>query len=932
MSPERFRRIEEIYHAARELAAGERAALLSQSDPELRQEVESLLARLPSGNFFDRPAIQNAPQTSEDATVTRLTAGASLGPYRIESKLGEGGMGEVFRAIDTRLGRAVAIKTTQEQFSGRFQREARAIASLNHPNICTLHDVGPNYLVMELVEGETIAARLKSGPLPMKTALAFASQITAALAEAHAKGIVHRDLKPGNIMIAKSGVKVLDFGLAKSGQDETVTSSRMVMGTPAYMSPEQREGKPVDARSDIYSLGCVLYEMFTGAKVSSRRPRLSSRKLDRIVSRCLEVDPARRWPTVADLERELAGVNASGSHGKRMVAAAAGMLAIFAGAAYLYFHREPKLTDKDTIVLADFVNNTGDPIFDITLRQGLSIQLEQSPFLKIMDDEHVRGVLRRMRLAPDARITNPIAREICMREGAAATVDGSIASLGKSYVLTLQAVSCQTSATLAQEQIQAEDKERVLNAVGTAATAMRGKLGESHSSIQRLNRPLEQVTTRSLEALQNFTAGKSLGRSLVGVPLFERAITLDRNFAMAYYLTGVAYEVAGDMGRSREYAKQAFGLIDGVSDFERAKIVPYYYRAIGQVDKEIDSYQLSIRTYPRAWDFHNQLGLVYVDLGQYEEGLKEGLDAARLEPGIEPAYRRQLDAFICLDRIPEGRQLAQKLREQGIDGPRIHQRFLEMAYVEGDQAAIVREIQWFAGKREEYLGLGLQAADRNLHGRRAESHNLYQRAAEIALRRGLREAASEFEEADARADALAGSCQTTRRLGRPALALALCGDAARAEKLAAETSKLFPNGTVWNSVQLPEIRAAMAMKRDPARSVELLASASPYERSYLESVYVRGLAYLRLQKGAEAAAEFQKIVSHKGANWGATWVHPYWGQYYSLSYLGMARGLALAGDTAKAKKTFEDFFELWKGADSGIAILQDARAEYARLQ
>jgi eukaryotic-like serine/threonine-protein kinase len=727
-------------------------------------------------------------------------------------------------------------------------------------------------------------------------------------------------------------VKVLDFGLAKSVQDETVTGSRMVMGTPAYMSPEQREGKTVDARSDIYSLGCVLYEMFTGARVSSGRQRLSPGKLDRIVSRCLEADPARRWPTVAELERELAGVNASGSRGKRAFAAAAGMLAIFAGAAYFYFHREPKLTDKDTIVLADFVNSTGDPIFDVTLREGLAIQLEQSPFLKIMDDQQVQGVLRRMRLAPDARITNPIAREICVREGAAATVDGSIASLGKSYVVTLQAVSCQTSATLAREQIQAEDKERVLNAVGTAATAMRGKLGESPSTIQKLNRPLQQVTTRSLEALQNFTAGKALGRNLASLPPLERAITLDRNFAMAYYLTGVDYEVAGDMGRSREYAKQAFRLVDGVSDFERAKIVPYYYRATGEVDKEIDSYQLSIRTFPRSWDFHNQLGLIYVDLGQYEEGLKEGQDAARLEPRIEPPYRRQLDALISLDRLAEARQLAQKLREQGVDGPRIHQRFLEMAYVEGDQADIVRETQWFAGKREEYLGFGLQAADRNLHGRRAESHKLYQRAAETALRQGLREAASEFEEADARADALAGNCQTTHRLGRPALALALCGDTAGAEKLAVETSKLFPNGTIWNSVQFPEIRAALAMKRDPARSVELLASAAPYERSYLEAAYLRGLAYLRLRKGAEAAAEFQKIVGHKGASWGATWVHPYWGQYYSLSYLGMARGLALAGDTVKAKKTFEDFLELWKDADSDLAILQDARAEYARLR
>ena len=360
---------------------------------------------------------------------------------------------------------------------------------------------------------------------------------------------------------------------------------------------------------------------------------------------------------------------------------------------------------------------------------------------------------------------------------------------------------------------------------------------------------------------------------------------------------------------------------------------PFYYSATGELDKAIDAYRLGIRNYPRCWGFHNNLSGIYIDLGQYEEGLKEGLEAARLQANAEPPYRRQLDAYICLDRLDEARELAEKLRAQGLDGARIHQRFLEMAYVEGDQAAIGREIQWFAGKPEEYLSFGLQAADRNVLGQRRESHKLYQRAAETALRRGLRDVAAEFDEADARADALSGNCQTVRRLGRPALALAMCGDAAEAEKLAAETSKLFPNGTIWNAVQLPGIRAAIALQRDqPARSVELLASASPYERAYLEAIYLRGLAYLRLHKGAEAAAEFRKIVDHKGANWAATWLHPDWGQFYSLSYLGMARGSALAGDTAKAGKAFQDFFELWKDADPGIPILQQAKAEYAKLQ
>jgi eukaryotic-like serine/threonine-protein kinase len=936
MTPERFRRIEELYHAAREGTPQERAVLLAQADPELRREVESLLAEPNGGEFLDRPAIRNAPELLADSTVTVLAAGVSLGPYRIESKLGEGGMGEVFRAVDTRLGRAVAIKITNEQFSTRFEREARAIASLNHPNICTLHDVGPNYLVMELVEGETIAARLDSGPLPMNTALLYASQIAAALAEAHAKGIVHRDLKPGNIMIARSGVKVLDFGLARSGQDETITASRMVMGTPAYMSPEQREGKTADARSDIYSFGCVLHEMFTGARVSAGRRRIPSRKLEGIVSRCLEQDPGRRWQSVAELERELAGVTAAGSRGKRMLAAAAGMLALLAAAAYFYFHRAPKLTDKDTIVLADFENETGDPIFDGTLRQGLAIQLEQSPFLKIMDDEQVQRVLRLMSLPTGARITNPIAHDVCVRQGAAAAINGTIASLGKNYVISLQAVACQDGMTLAREQVQAEDKEHVLNALSTAATAMRGKLGESLNSIQKLNRPLEEATTPSLEALQYYNAGTSklsVGQGLAAIPLFERATQIDPKFADAYFRLGVAFEQAGDMARSREYAKQAFGLINRVSEFERNGISAYYYRATGEVDKEIDAWQSAARNYPREWSFHNQLSVIYVDLGRYEDALKEALEAARLTQNNDAPYRRQLDIYICLDRLAEARQLAEKLRGQGLDGPRIHQRFLEMAYVEDDQAAISREIQWFADKPEEYLSLGLQAAWRNVHGQRRESHKLYQRAAEMALRRGLRDVASEFEEADARADAFSGNCQTARHLGRPALAVAKCGDAAQAEKLAAETSKVFPNGTIWNAVQLPEIRAAIALNRDqPTESVELLASASPYERSYIEASYLRGLAYLRLHKGEEAAAEFQKIVDHKGASWGATWVHPYWGLYYSPSRLGLARAYSLAGDTANARRAFQDFFELWKDADPDIPILQQAKAEYANLQ
>ncbi len=935
MTAERLQQIEELYHAAREGSAEERAALLARADPELRREIESLLSQSTGGRFLDRPAIQAALHLLEDSGATELAAGASLGPYRIESKLGEGGMGEVFRAVDTRLGRAVAIKVAHERFSARFEHEARVISSLNHPNICTLYDVGPNYLVMELVEGETIAARLKQGRLSIEMALRYGVQTAAALAEAHGKGVIHRDLKPGNIMIAKAGVKLLDFGLAKSGQDETITVSGTVMGTPAYMAPEQREGKPADARSDIYSFGCILYEMLTVRRVTSQRRRIPSPQLERIVSRCLEEDPGRRWQSAAGLERELAGVTATGSFGKRMGMAAAAMLGLFA-ATYLYFHRAPRLTDRDTIVLADFINTTGDPVFDGTLRQGLAIQLEQSPFLKIMDDEQMQQDLRLMSLPHGARITNQTAHEICVREGAAATIDGTIASLGKSYVITLKAITCQDGAMLAHEQIQAGDKEHVLNAVGSAATAMRARLGESRSSIRKLDRPLEQVTTGSLEALRNYTAGYAEmrhGRFLASVPLFERATALDPNFAMAYFYLSIAFNNAGDVEREGDYIKKAFALNDRVSEYERDYIAAGYYGSTGELDKLADAYRLGVANYPRAWGFYNNLSNAYIDLGQFEEGLKEGQAAAELQPNAEPPYRRQLDAYMCLDRLDEARTLAEKVRMLGIDGARIHQRFLEIAYVDGDQAAVAKETQWYAGKPEEYLSFGLQAANLNVLGQRRESGKLYKRAAETALRQGLRDVAAGFDEADARADALSGNCRTVRRLGRPALALAMCGDAAQAEKLAGETSKLFPNGTVSNAIQLPEIRAAIELQRgQPAKAVELLASASPYERAYPGVAYLRGLAYLRLRKGAEAAAEFQKVLDHKGASWGSTWLYPNWGLYYSISYLGLARASALAGDTAKASKAFQDFFALWKDADPDLPNLKQAKAEYAKLQ
>ena len=656
MNPERFRQIEELYHAAREATADERAALLARADPELRHEVELLLSERNGGEFLDRPAIEHAFDLLEDSAAVAVAAGARLGPYCIEHKLGEGGMGEVFRAVDTRLGRAVAIKITHEQFSARFQREGRAIASLNHPNICTVHDVGPNYLVMELVEGETLAARLKSGPLPLNTALLYASQIAAALAEAHAKDIVHRDLKPGNIMIARSGIKVLDFGLARSGQDQTVTASRTVMGTPGYMAPEQREGKPADARADIYSFGCVLYEVFTGAAVGPRRRRFPSRKLEKIASRCLEEDPGRRWQSVAELQRELVGVTATTTHGTRVFAAAVAILALFA-AAYFYFRPAPRLTDKDLIVLADFTNRTGDPVFDETLRQGLAVQLAQSPFLSLVSDQRIRRTLPLMKLLADARLTPEVAQEVCVRTASAAVLEGSIATLGSQYVLGLRAKNCATGDILADDQAQAAGKEEVLPALSQMASRFRARVGESLATINKHSTRLEEVTT-SLEALKAYSAAwKALmsGGWVRAQPLFQRATEIDPDFAMAHAQVGFGYSIVGESALARPSTLKAYQLRKRASDVERFYIETLYDRDFtGNLERERRTLESWAESYPRDARPHGLIGgLALTSTGQYELSIAEADKAIALDPDLTPAYINKAINQVFLNRLDE---------------------------------------------------------------------------------------------------------------------------------------------------------------------------------------------------------------------------------------------------------------------------------------
>jgi serine/threonine protein kinase len=955
MTPDRFRQIEELYHAARERTGDERAALLALTDPELRREIESLLAQPGSGDFLDRPAIQNAPELLDDATVTEISAGLCLGPYRIESKLGEGGMGEVFRAIDTRLGRAVALKTTQERFSARFEREARAISSLNHPHICTLYDVGPNYFVMELVEGETIAARLKSGPLPVKTALSYASQIMAALVEAHGKGIVHRDLKPGNIMIAKSGVKVLDFGLAKkSGKDETVTAGDMVMGTPAYMAPEQREGKPADARSDIYSFGCVLHEMLTGVRPASQRKRMPSRRLEKIVSRCLEEDPGRRWQSAAVLERELARVTATNSW--RWVSAAAAALALFA-AAYVYLHRAPRLTGNDTLVLADFENKTGDPVFDGTLRQGLSVELQQSPFLTLISDQQVQQTLGLMGQKKDARLTAEIARQICERTSSAAVLEGSIATIGSQYVLGLRATSCNTGNTLDQEQIGAARREDVLDSLSQIARKFRIRVGESLATVEKHSTPLAEMTTPSLEALKAYSTALHVELSsghTASIPFLRKAVEIDPKFASAHANLGLAYSNIGESVLSAESTTRAWQLRDRASDRERFFIDFNYYRqATGNLEKAFQTLESWARTYPRRAQPDPQDlmgGLSAVGTGRFEIVIEQAKKTIASQPDVALGYWNLAIGNFFLDRFGEAEDGLRLASARKLEIPAFPVYRYNIAFLKGDEAQMNHAVALAKGKHgAEHWITHSQALVMARSGRLQEARAFSSRAMDLARQEGTLETAATYQAVAAVWEGFYGNATEARRnataalalsSGRDveyaaALALALSGELSRSQALAGDLEKRFPEDTFSKFTYVPVLRALSSLNRGHvADSIEQLQIALEYQLAVnglsrnlylggLHSAYVRGEALVAARRYAEAAAEFQKILDHRGIV-GADPIG-------ALARLKLGRAFALSGDNTRAKAAYQEFLALWSHADEDIPVLRQAKAEYAKL-
>ncbi len=956
-------------------------------------------------------------------------------------------MGEVYLAEDMKLGRKVAIKILSEEYTTnrdrlqRFEQEASAASALNHPNILTIHEVGVDndrhYIATEFIDGLTLRKKIAGNPLEIREVLDVAVQVASALEEAHSAGIIHRDIKPDNIMVRRNGyVKVLDFGLAKlteSSTDRTPsdaeaatrvlvqTDAGVVMGTSHYMSPEQARGKPVDGRSDIWSLGVVIYEMVAGKQpfegetstdvivaITQKEPISLLRfvptlpaELDWIVTKALRKDREERYQTIKELLTDLRKLkqriefeeelersatpesftrsNLSGIAAAPTVAgraaptvektvshvssaeyivtgikhhkiaaglAALAVIALISVGAYYYTHRKPTLTDKDTILLTDFVNTTGETVFDGTLKQALAVQLGQTPFLNIFPDERVRETLRFMGKSPDERITKDVGREICERQGIKALLTGSIASLGSHYVITLEALNAHTADPIAREQIEAESKEKVLTSLGTASSNLRQKLGESLSSIKKYDVAIEQATTSSLEALKAFAQGneaRARGRSRDALAFYQRAVELDPNFAVAYARIAVFYGNQDQIESAKEYVDKAYALRDRVSEREKFYIEEKYHSYItGDIEKVMEVEKTWVSQYPNDYTPHNNLSLSYLFFGRYEEAQKEALRAIEISPNNSNARDNLIGSFLGQARFDEAEQAMSDLLKIAPDASSVYFTRLVLAFVRGDQAGIDAQLNLVKGKPEEAEMLALRALVSTYYGKLNEAENYVSKSRDMFKQQQRSENAAQVTTGLAAKQAAFGKCQQAKQniaaglalyrgrisLANASVTAAICNDTTQAQSLTNDLLKDYPTDTIVVKVIVPLVKAVLELNRNNgAGALESLEAARQYDFGLLAgltSVYCRGLAYLQQKMGKEAAAEFQNIISRRGVDPVAV--------EHTLAHLGLARASVLMGDSATARKEYQDFLALWKDADQDLPILIQAKKEYEALK
>jgi serine/threonine protein kinase len=1012
-----------------------------KDDPEQPHFVQTITGR---GYRFIAPEVTPSPSgeaaSPAQSAVTENLIGKKVSHYRVLQLLGGGGMGVVYKAEDLKLGRLVALKFLPSELRSdpvafeRLQREARAASSLDHPNICSIYELGEHegqpFIVMQMLEGQTVrewveASANRSYPSRVIELLDLAIQITDGLEAAHQKGIIHRDIKPANVFITSRGqAKILDFGVAKfvdtvelpdakstaEGGGATMAESQLTrtgasVGTPSYLSPEQIRRENLDARTDVFSFGLVLYEMATGQRAFSGNtatlirddvlnlPVVPARQLnpeiagelEGIIHKTLEKDRELRYRAAADLGADLkrlkretelglvatSGISAKGASADAALAeparvvsvprgarrwkviplAAVALVALAVGGWWVSSHKAHALTNKDTIVLAEFLNTTGDPVFDGTLRQGLSAQLAQSPFLNLLSDEHIAQTLSLMAQPKDAQLTYKLASEVCQRTASATTIEGSISSLGSQYVLGLKAVNCRNGDLLAEEQVTANRKEQVLKALGDAATKMREKLGESLSSVQKYDVPLENVTTPSLEALNAYSLGLKARHEkgdFDSIPFFRQGVELDPSFAMAYLRLGIEYGNIGEASQEYQNLEQAFALRDRVSTRESFDIASSYYNSVaGDLQKAEEIFQLWAQTYPQDPTPHDRLGNDYLFSGQYPQALETLLEEKGLTQSGFYNYGNLVSAYLNLDRLREARLAIEEARARKLEPVSGYIYLYLIDFLEGNVSGMQADVAWATGKPGvEDVFINMQSDTEAYSGHRREAWTFSQKAVAAARRDNENEAAAIHMANAALREAEFGNSARTMETANSALALtasrdvkilaalafARAGFAKRAQILADELAKANPSNTILNFYWLPTIRAATELDlNQPSKAIEILRGTGAYELgsppqlgpSTLYPVYVRGQAYVRLNQARSAAAEFQKLLDHPSCviNF----------PLGALAHLELGRAYALAGDKTKARTAYQDFLTLWKDADPDIPILKQAKAEYAKL-